>query len=303
MLLKTISCARFKNSFLALAAALMIFLSGCAKKDDTDALPTLLKIGILPDESKTVLLKRYTPLFEHLSSELGIPYELKIPANYEALNDLFNDGAVDLAYFGGYTFIRAHRTSNAVPLVMRDIDTRFTSYFFSRVDITAKGITDYKGKRFSFGSRFSTSGHLMPRFFLQEKKIVPESFFSEVRYSGSHDETTKLVNDGIVDIGVANSKIIDTMIVDGRLSEDKIQILWETPPYPDYVWAVQPTISESVRTRLRDAFLSLSPANKAHSVILTGVDAGGFLPASSDDFTMLEKISDQMNLGGNNTEQ
>jgi len=303
MLPKKISFVGFKNRLLVLAAVLVILLPGCSKQDDVAPLPAVLKIGILPDESRTILMERYTPLFEYISGELGIPYELKIPEDYAGLNDLFNSGDVDLAYFGGYTFIQAYRKSNAVPLVTRDVDLRFTSYFFSRIDMAEKKITDYAGKSFSFGSRFSTSGHLMPRFFLQEKQIVPETFFSEVRYSGSHDSTASLVNDGIVDVGVSNSAIIDAMIKDGRLSMENIHIFWETPPYSDYVWAVQPAMSKSTQTRLRDAFLSLSPANKTHAAILTRVDAGGFLPASLDDYTVLGKIVDQADLHENSPDQ
>lgn len=290
-----------KNAYIRrisslLITILMVFAASCSNQDDIDNMPAVLKIGILPDESVDVLLKRYTPLFQYLSKELDVPYDLKIPASYEDLLKQFSRGDIDLAYFGGFTFIQANHISNAVPLVMRDIDVRFTSYFFSRNGTPPKQLQDFKGKSFAFGSKLSTSGHLMPRYFLKEREIIPETFFSKVQYSGSHYITATWVRDGAVDIGVANSKIIDKMFRDGVLNQSDIQILWQTPPYPDYVWAIQPRFGLSTRTRITNAFLSLSPSNKEHAAILAGVDANGFLPASVSDFAQLDGIAHELGL-------
>lgn len=281
---------------LALTFILISLLSGCSKQDVPDDMPDVLRIGILPDESKEILVKRYTPLFLYLSQQLDITYQLKISEDYKDLLKQFESDAVDLAYFGGYTFVQAQHSSNAVPLVMRDIDERFTSYFISNVDIPLKRISEFKGKSFAFGSKLSTSGHLMPRFFMMNQKIEPEVFFSKIKYSGAHDKTAHWVSDGHVDIGVANSKVIDKMILDGRLNQNKIHILWETPPYPDYVWAIQSRFSKNTQTKIRNVFLSLSPAIKEHAIILSGVDAGGFVPASHEDFSKINEVANQFGI-------
>lgn len=282
--------------FPLLIFILVIFTYGCTSQNDEDEMPKTLRIGILPDENIETLLKRYSPLFEYLSEEIGVSYELKIPSNYEDLVKNFENGEIDLAYFGGFTYAKAHISTNAIPLIMRDIDIRFTSYFLSKGTLKSNDITDFKDKTFSFGSILSTSGHLMPRYFLQEKNIIPETFFAKVQYSGSHDKTAYWVRDGIVEIGVSNSRIIDNMIQDGRLNQNDIHIIWETPPYPDYVWTIQSGLGVSAQTKIRNAFLSLSPSNKEHAKILNGLDSNGFLPASADDFIRLHEIGQKMGL-------
>ena len=279
-----------------LAAVLILTLVSCSQQEPTEDLPEILKIGILPDESPEVLIKKYTPLFRYLSNELGVPYELIISNNYITLLKKFENKEIDLAYFGGFTFLQAHQSSNAVPIVMRDIDIHFTSYFITRKNSHSKDITDYKNKIFSFGSELSTSGHLMPRFYLMQKEIFAETYFSSVKYSGSHDKTAYWVRDGVVDIGAVNSKIVDKMLTDGRLNQDEISIIWETPPYPDYVWAFQSYYSDSAQQQIRNAFLSLTPANKQHYEILKNLSAGGFLPASTADFSKLEEVASKINL-------
>jgi len=283
------------RSFIALSI-LVFSIYGCSNKNDLSGMPDVLLVGILPDENEVTLLKRYTPLFEHLSNELNVPYKIKISASYENLLEQFRKKEIHIAYFGGLTFTQASHRYNAIPIVMRDIDVRFTSYFISRVNSPAKSIPNFTNTTFCFGSKLSTSGHLMPRFFLKQKNIIPETFFSHIVYSGSHDKTAYMVRDGTVDIGVANSKIIDKMLIDGRLNQKDIQIIWETPPYPDYVWALQAGFSQATVENIRNAFLSLSPSVKEHAVILSGVDAGGFLPASSSDFSQLHEIALQTGL-------
>ncbi len=262
---------------------------------DEDRL-SVLRIGILPDETKEQLLKRYTPLFKYLSKETDIPYELVIPKTYDELVKLFGEKKIDLAYFGGVTFVRAHTLYGAVPLVMRDVDIKFTSYFFSKGGLPARELSEFKNKKLCLGSKYSTSGYLMPRYFLKKQNIVPESFFSKVHFSGSHDQTVYMVRDGKMDLGAANSRIVDKMFSDGRLRPGDVRIIWETPPYPDYVWTARSELDKSVRAKIRDAFLGLTPADKLHTEILKGVDAAYFLPASTKDFSELEGIIEKLKL-------
>ena len=282
--------------YLIMLLILTATVSCTAYKDAEEPDPSMLRIGILPDEGREKLIERYTPLFDYLAAETGVSYEFVIPDSYSELLEQFHEKKIDLAYFGGYTFVQAHITDNAVPLVMRDLDTRFTSYFLLKKDNPAKNISELKGKRFSFGSRLSTSGHLMPRYFLKEIGIVPEIYFDEVIYSGKHDLTVYAVRDGSVDLGVANHAVVNEMYKDGRLSKQEVRVLWETPAYPDYVWALRPVFNKDFQIKLRDAFLSLSNTSREHSKILKSVNAGFFLPASTNDFLKLTKIIKELEL-------
>ncbi|MCP4040393.1 MAG: phosphate/phosphite/phosphonate ABC transporter substrate-binding protein [Gammaproteobacteria bacterium] len=259
--------------------------------------PSVLRVGILPDEDVETLHLRYDPLLKHLSAETGVDFRLVLPSDYGELVRLFNDHEVDLAHFGGLTFIQAHISSHAQPLVMRDVDTRFTSWFLVKDRDPADVLADFKGKVFAFGSRLSTSGHLMPRHFMRtEKQIIPEEYFTEVRYSGAHDKTAYLVRNGEVDLGVANSEIIKNMFRDGRLKANDLRVLWETPPYPDYVWAVHDHFDEGFKTRLRDAFLALDATDAVHGKILAGMGAKAFFPAGVSEFLPLKGAAETLGL-------
>jgi len=258
------------------------------------AVVTELRVGVLPDVGHESLQKRNQPLFQYLTEETGINIQYIKLDKYKDLLEAFHERKVDLAWFGGYTFAKAHLQDRAVPLVMRDVDFKFTSYFLVRADHPAKSISDFKNKAFTFGSKFSTSGHLMPRYFLSQKDIIPEKFFSAVRYSGKHDTTVKWVRNGTVDLGVSNSKVIDKMFREDVLTQNEIRVLWETPSYSNYVWAIHPSIGRTTQIKVRDAFLGLSAENPKHKKILDQWDTRYFLPATIEDFLIIQKIAKKL---------
>jgi len=272
-----------------IGVGLMFQLSACSGPEKEPS-NEILRIGILPDEGEKTLRKRYMPLFDFLSQETGLPYELVIPNSYEELVRIFGEGQIDLAYFGGATFVRVYSEYGAVPLAMRDVDSRFASTLVV-ADECFKNLEELQGKRFGFGSELSTSGHLMPRYFLQvERSVNPEKYFSSIQYSGKHDRTAYWVRDGKVDAGFVNSEIMRGMLADGRLQPGDIRTIWTTPPYADYVWAVHPQVHPVDREKLQRAFLQLSVDNPQHEVILSNLSATGFYPASITDFSKLQQI-------------
>jgi len=147
---------------------------------------TRIRVGVIPDEDVADLNRRHLPLLEHLGRQTGLAFELVFPDSYADLLRRFAKQEIELAYFGGFTFVKAHIDHNAVPLVMRDVDVRFTSYFVVKGDGALRDCfnldcPELAGKVFTFGSRLSTSGHLMPRHFLNtEKGVDPEALFGEV---------------------------------------------------------------------------------------------------------------------------
>lgn len=259
--------------------------------------PERLRIGVLPDDNEESLRKRHAPLLDYLTSQMNSSAELVIPNDYQHLLTLFGQKQIDLAYFGGLTFVQAESKFGAEALVMRDIDTRFSSLFIARSDSTRNTLEDFMDTSLCFGSRLSTSGHLMPRHFIQSRLgVSADQFFDTLVFSGAHDKTAYKVRDGKVSLGVASREIIEKMFNEGRLGRDDIKVIWQTPPYSDYVWAVQQDLDTTFKTRLRDAFLNLSQFNKADKELLESTGAGMFLPANQADYKQLRQVAKKMGL-------
>jgi len=136
----------------------------------------------------------------------------------------------------------------------------------------------------------------MPRYFLGKNNIEPEKYFSKIVYSGQHDKTIFSVVRGEADLGAVNAKIFDKLAEKNIINLSGIRIIWETPPYTDYVWALRASFSDKTRMRIRNVFLALSPSNPGHRVILEGVGANGFLPAAIVDFQKIDETGRSLGL-------
>jgi phosphonate transport system substrate-binding protein len=145
---------------LWLLALYAVGLAACSQEHET---PTHLRIAVLPDQSAELLHRQHASLVEHLGQTLGVTSELIVPQGYADLLAMFRKREVDLVFFGGLTFVKARRFDGAVPVATRDIDLRFTTTLLTRQSAFGKTIEEFRGERFSFGSKQSTSGHLMPR--------------------------------------------------------------------------------------------------------------------------------------------
>lgn len=275
----------------------VVSLFGCSG-EDIDPAPTMkpVVVAVLPDQSKEALLARHMPLLEYLRATTSLDFELEIPLDYADLLEQFDTGDIGLAWFGGLTFTRAEQRSQAVPLAFRDIDSQFTSCYLSKSDEYSTRIRDFAGSEFSFGPYLSTSGHLMPRYFLERDGIIPEQFFSSTRHSAAHDQTARWVRDGTVNLGVANCIIVQSMLDNGLLSDDDIRVIETTPPYSDYVWAVSSSMDKHTRMLLLDALLALDASLPQHRVILQLQGANAYLPAASEDFVLVRRAAQQLGL-------
>lgn len=278
----------------ALIFIVLVSLLGCVKEPaEQDSSPASIRIAVLPDQAADRLTAKYEPLIDYLASTTHLDFELSIPNDYTDLLERFEAGHVDFAWFGGLTFVQAAQHSHAVPLVFRDIDLEFTSCYVAGAAETRTKISEFAGESFGFGPELSTSGHLMPRYFMTEEGLDPEKFFGSVRHSAGHDQTALWVSDGVVTLGVANCIIVRSLLESGELDAGTIRIVETTAPYPDYVWAAHTTMNDSTRKALLDAFLGLDATIAEHRTILRDQGANTYLPAGPSDFEMVRMAAVQ----------
>ncbi len=278
----------------ALLFIVSITLFGCADEPvEHEATPGVVRIGVLPNQTRDRLVAKFEPLIAYLEKATGLDLELSIPAKYSDLLEQFEAGHVDLAWFGGLMYVQAAQRSDAVALAFRDIDLEYTSCYLAKAADMRLRITEFAGESFSFGPELSTSGHLMPRYFMTEDGLDPERFFGSVRHSAGHDQTAQWVSDGTVTLGVAACGIVRSLLESGELSSDAVRIVETTAPYPDYVWTARASMSKGTRQKLLDAFLGLEATNAEHRGILRSQGANTYLPAGASDFELVRKAAAQ----------
>ncbi|GLZ87203.1 putative selenate ABC transporter substrate-binding protein [Metapseudomonas resinovorans] len=271
---------------LALVAGIALTVSAAVSQA-----AEVLKVSAIPDEAPTELLRKFKPLGAYLEKQLGMKVEFVPVADYAAVVESLAADRLDMAWLGGFTFVQTRlKTGNAIPLVQREQDEKFTSKFIS-ADPAVKSLQDLKGKTFAFGSVSSTSGSLMPRYFMQKDGIVPEQFFSRVAYSGAHDATVAWVQAGKVDGGVLNASVWQKLVDAGKVDTNKVKVFATTPTYYDYNWTVRGTLDPALAEKIKQAFLALDPANPEHKAILDLQAASRFIPTKPENYAGIEEAA------------
>ncbi|MDH4566823.1 putative selenate ABC transporter substrate-binding protein [Pseudomonas sp. BN414] len=271
---------------LALVAGIALTVSAAVSQA-----AEVLKVSAIPDEAPTELLRKFKPLGAYLEKQLGMKVEFVPVADYAAVVESLAADRLDMAWLGGFTFVQTRlKTGNAIPLVQREQDEKFTSKFIS-ADPAVKSLQDLKGKTFAFGSVSSTSGSLMPRYFMQKDGIVPEQYFSRVAYSGAHDATVAWVQAGKVDGGVLNASVWQKLVDAGKVDTNKVKVFATTPTYYDYNWTVRGTLDPALAEKIKQAFLALDPANPEHKAILDLQAASRFIPTKPENYAGIEEAA------------
>ena len=249
----------------------------------------VFKITAIPDESPTELARKAAPLVKYLEARLGMKVEFTPVTDYAASVEALANKQVDMAWFGGFTFVQANVRSGgkAVPLVQREEDAKFRSVFITtQPDI--KSLADLKGKNVSFGSQSSTSGHLMPRAYLLQAKIDPDKDFKRVAYSGAHDATIAAVAAGKVDAGALNISVWEKFVADKKVDTSKVHVFYTTPPYYDYNWTVHADMPAALREKLVKAFMDLNSSTPEGKEILDLQRTARFIPTQADNYKGIE---------------
>ncbi|MCB9833929.1 MAG: putative selenate ABC transporter substrate-binding protein [Planctomycetes bacterium] len=290
---------RFSKILLsALLVAFPILLTACGEGDKSEtggAKPAVFTFTAIPDADETKLREMFNPLAEYLSQELGLKVEYKPVTSYDNAVNAMTSGDVFLAWFGGLSGVQARARTKGEAIAQGAEDTAFYSYFIAHKSTGLQAGDDFpkgiEGKTFTFGSQGSTSGRLMPEFYIRKHLgKAPEAAFKSVAFSGSHSNTLRAVREGGVEVGAINYTDWEKAVEEGETG-DAIAI-WKTPTFYDYNWSVPGNIDEvygqGFKAKLEKALLALDTANPAHKKILDAFRRSRFIPARNSDYQAIE---------------
>ena len=285
---------------LALAIAALPLLAACGDDDDS---PPELVIGGIPDQDVSTRERQFGLMADYLERETGLEVRYAPSVDYAAIVTAFRRGDVQLAWFGGLTGVQAGAADPASEaLAQRPRDAAFHSVFIVRADVPVERLGDLTGLTFTFGSESSTSGHLMPRFFLGEAGIDPDADFDgDPGYSGSHDKTWQLVEAGAFQAGALNEAVWERAVAEGRADPSKVRAVHTTAPYFDYHWRLRGDLDvrygEGTRDAIAAALLKLSgDLGDNESELLTLFQTDGFIPTENANYDLIRDVARKLGI-------
>jgi len=271
-----------------------------------DHVPKTLRFSGIPNQNTTELSEKYKPLAAYLSTKLGIPVEYVPSADYNASVDGFKNGDLQLCWFGGFTGVQARAAvKDARAIACGPRDMKFKSYFVANKSLgLTKGADfpmSFKGKKFTFGSAQSTSGRLMPEYFVRKLGgASPKDFFgAEPAFSKSHDQTMELVAAGTFETGVVDYTVYDKRVKEGKVDPNVVQVIWESPEYCDYQFTAHPILDTTYGKGFTDKLQNVLTSIHGDDLkLLAAMDRneGGLIACKNEDFETLRKTAIEIGL-------
>jgi phosphonate transport system substrate-binding protein len=272
--------------------------SGAASAQDKPA----FVFTAIPDQDETRLVERFTRVAEHLQSKLGLPVKYLPVKSYPAAVTAFTNGQVQLAWFGGFTGVQARRqVAGSQAIAQGAEDVAFKSFFIAN---SKTGLAPSKefpkqiaGKSFTFGSRASTSGRLMPEYFIRSAfgGRGPDEVFARVGFSGDHSRTIQLVQSGAYEVGALDYSVWELDKQGGKVDGAQVGVIWESPTFPDYQWTVRGGVDgvygAGFTEKLRATLIAIDDR-----AILTQFARSKFIPAKNSDYGPIEEVGKLTNL-------
>jgi phosphonate transport system substrate-binding protein len=292
--------------------SLLVLVAAAAAPGHNQALrkaaakPTLT-ISAIPDQDPQILGRLYGLVSTYLSTKLHVPVSYKPMTDYTAAVTGFKVGDLQLVWFGGLTGVQARlQVPGSLPLAQRDIDEAFHSVVIANKSSGLQpvsslgGLLELKGHTFTFGSQSSTSGYVMPEYFLHRGGVRDSDFKGQPGYSGSHDATLALVTAGSYDAGVMNAQVWQSRLDAGKVDTSKVQVIFTTPAFHDYHWLARPeldkTFGRGFTKRLRAVLLGIKGGTAAQRAILAAFGAKAFVPTTASNYTQIEEVGRDLGL-------
>lgn len=259
----------------------------------------VFKIGAIPDQNAAFLQTGMEAVAKQLSEETGMKVEYVPSVDYAALVTGFQRGEIHLAWFGGLTSVQARNlVPDAESIVQRPRDAEFKSVFITQEGSGINTLADLKGKSFTFGSESSTSGHLMPRFFLAEEGIDANTEFNgKPNFSGSHDTTYKLIESGSFQAGALNISVWEAAVKEGKVDTNKVKVFYTTPDYYDYNWTINSNVADEfgsdAKQKVKESLLSMPGDTKEISDLF---QTDKFIETKNENYGKIEKVAKELEI-------
>lgn len=292
-----------------------VLFAACGGEDDAgsgggsadDSTVPALGISAIPDQDPELLNRLYPDLAARFAEATGLEVDYQPVTDYTAVVRAFEVGDIYLAWMGGLTGVQARaRVPGAQAIAQRDIDADFHSLFIATKDSGLTKVTggddlrEFAGHTLTFGSETSTSGRLMPQYFLDEAGFDLADLAGKPGFSGSHDATIEAVASGSFEIGAVNEQVWDAAVEAGEVDLSNVVVLWRTPGYADYHWLARPDLDEvfgeGTTQEVTDLLLGLDVTQPDDAKILELFGAEGFIETENSNYDDIEAVAQEQGL-------
>ncbi len=243
----------------------LVVMGGWPAREVAEKPPEVLRMALIPAEDIEELIRAFEPARQYLEKELGMEIEMFKALDYTTVIEAMRAGKIELAQFGPFSYVLAAERANARAIVAGgDADGKLAVYhsiLITHRDSGLESIDDIKARpgelTISFVDPASTSGHLIPRGYMESIGIKVDEHFKEIIFAGGHDASVLAVGARKVDFGATWEGPYRRAIEAGLITPEEVFVLWRSDGIPRSPIAVRGDLDEALIQRIQQAFLDM----------------------------------------------
>lgn len=278
----------FKKTLLALALGLSF----------TGAMAQDINFGFISTEASQNIKSDWQPLIEDMEKQTGLKIKTFFASDYAGIIEGMRFNKVQLAWMGNKSAMEAVDRSNGevfAQMVNADGTQGYYSHLIVHKDSPLKNLDDVfkNGKNLSFGNGDpnSTSGFLVPGFYVfAQNKVDPKTAFKVVR-NANHETNALAVANKQVDVATNNSENLEKIKERQPEKFKDIKVVWTSPLIPLDPLVISKNLPEATKTKIKNFFYNYAKTDPREKEIVMKINKlSGFKASSNDQLKPIRQL-------------
>jgi phosphonate transport system substrate-binding protein len=269
-----------------------------------------LVFGLIAPTDAEDTRRRWQPLLDDLSKATGMDVQVLVSGRYDDVVNGLKNNTVQVAWLSNKVALEAVESGKAsvfAKMIRLDGSKGYNSVLITQASGQLQNTDQLFAQpgvfRFADGEPNSTSGHLVPTYYLFSKnKVEPAKLFRQVR-NGSHKDNLKAVLHSEVDVATYNSEGLDLLKTEAPADFKKLRVIWTSPLIPNDPLLYRKDLSPALKNKLEDFFANYGKrANASQKETLRAIQNLSGFARSNDaqlkpvaDLTMFSLLRQSLN--------
>ena len=264
----------------------------------TGALAQDINFGIISTESSQNLKADWQPLLDDMAKQTGFKVTAFFAPDYAGVIEAMRFNKVHVAWFGNKSAIEAvDRASGEVfaQMVNADGTDGYYSHLIVHKDSPIKSLDDVlkNGKSYSFGNGDpnSTSGFVVPSFYVFAKnKVDPRTHFKIVR-SANHETNALAVANQQVDVATNNSENLAKIAEKFPEKRKDIRVIWTSPLIALDPLVMRKDLPEATKAKIKNFLFNYAKTDAREKAVVMKISKlSGFKPSSNAQLLPIRQL-------------
>jgi phosphonate transport system substrate-binding protein len=258
-----------------------------------------INLGIISTDSSSVLKQRWEPLIEDMNKQTGLNVKAFFATDYAGIIEGMRFNKVQIGYFGNASAMEAVDRSQGevfAKVLYANGDAGYKSVLITNVNSRFKTLDDvFKNTRdvtLGFGDPNSTSGTLIPGYYLFAKHNTPVNTSFKTVLPSSHEANLLAVVNNKIDIATNNTEMLDTLKQQHPDKFAQVRVLWTSPLIPSDPLVWRKDLPQATKEKIRNFFVNYGKTDAHEKAVMAAITGyAGFAPSTNDQLLPIRQVA------------